>query len=239
MMSGGVENRGGHEHADDGVAAALPELVDIQDADAAKERQQHRELESDPEGQDHVHDEREVLVDLGFELDRNPARSGHRLEGDEEAPSERKDEVVGERGAEHEQEGRDDQEGRDGALFAAVEAGRHEQPELGRPYGEGEEGGAEEGDLQVGEEGFVERGVDHPPLAAALLGQDVGQRLGEKGVDLLGEEIAEGEGDAEGDDRVQEPLAEFQQVVDQRHRLVVDRVVVAVVAGHGGTAHVR
>ena len=234
------QDRGGHEHADDGVAAALPELVHVQDADAAQQRQQHRQLEGDPEGQDHVHDEREVLVDLGFELDRHAARSGHRLEGDEEAPGEREDEVVGERRAEHEQEGRDDQEGRDGALLAAVEARRHEQPELGRPDREGEEGGAEEGDLQVGEEGLVERGVDHPPLAAALLRpgcRPAAGRGSRRSPWRRNSRAAKAMPKATIEYRSR--CAQLQQVVDQRHRLVVDRVVVAVVAGHGGTAHVR
>ena len=53
----------------DGVAALVLQELRIDDPGRAEQRQDHRQLEADAEGEDQRHDQREVLVDLRQELD--------------------------------------------------------------------------------------------------------------------------------------------------------------------------
>ena len=65
------QHGGGHEHAYNGVAPALLQAFHIQNANPAQKRQQHRQLEGNAKGQDHLHDQRQVFANLRFQLHGN------------------------------------------------------------------------------------------------------------------------------------------------------------------------
>ena len=67
--------------------------------------------------------------------------------------------------------------------------------------------------------------------------QDVGERADEKGVDRARKMVAGEERDHEGADRPDQPPPQLDKVVEQRHRLVLDRVFglgLRIRFGHGG-----
>ena len=68
------QDGGGDEDDHDGVAAPARELVGRDDADPAQQRQRHRQLEGDAEGEDQLHHQVEILADARLELDRQLAR---------------------------------------------------------------------------------------------------------------------------------------------------------------------
>ena len=191
------EHGGGDEDQHDGIAPARGELIGADDADAPEQRQPDRQLEGDAEGEDQLHHQVEILADAGLELDRQLARArGRGLEAQEEVPGQGEDEVVDEGTAGEEQDRRGRQEGQQRLLLVAVQAGSDEQPELGRDEREGDEGPAPERDLDVGEEGFRQAGVDHPPVGDAHALVDARERPHQEGVDVGGERIAERESPA-------------------------------------------
>ena len=67
------QHRGDDEHDDDRVAPLGGEPGGGDEPDPRHQGQQHRQLKRDPEGEQQGHHERQVLVDLGFEHDRQRA----------------------------------------------------------------------------------------------------------------------------------------------------------------------
>ena len=79
------QDRGDDEHADIGVAPILLQPARRDDADLGQQRQQHRQLEGDAEGEDQLHHQVEVFADLRLELHRQAAGAVGGLEAEEEA----------------------------------------------------------------------------------------------------------------------------------------------------------
>src|SRR5262249_34931003 len=59
------EHGGDHEGADDEIAPLRLELLGGDDADAAEQGEDHRQLEGDAEGEDQLHHQGQVILDLG------------------------------------------------------------------------------------------------------------------------------------------------------------------------------
>ena len=93
-----------------------------------------------------------------------------------------------------------------------VEARRHEGIDLPSDHGKGDEGGAEHGELQVGEELLQkmrrdELGLVGPHHAHEWPDQHI--------VNVVGEIKAHHEGDQKGDDGLDEPRAQLDQMLHQ------------------------
>src|SRR3546814_12480211 len=78
--------------------------------------EQHRQLEPEPEGEHKRQHERQVLVDLRLQLDREMPRPARHFEAEEEPPCHWNDEVIDERRPEAEQHGGRNQERQKGPL---------------------------------------------------------------------------------------------------------------------------
>ena len=68
------QHRGDHKGDDDEIAPLRFELVGGDDADPAEQRQDHRKLEGDAEGQHELHHQRQVVLDLRQQFDRRLRR---------------------------------------------------------------------------------------------------------------------------------------------------------------------
>ena len=100
-----------------------------------------------------------------------------------------------------------------------VEARRHENPDLGGEDREGQTGRPEEGDLDLGKEHLGQVGIDEMPVC--FLQEDGGQRLGQEVEDVLGKEEADAERNDKAGEGIEQALAQLDQMVEQRHLLVV------------------
>src|SRR5215212_7154764 len=218
------QHRRDHEHDDDGVAALVDQELRIDDPGLAEQRQDHRHLEADAEGEDQRHDQREILVDLRQELDLGIAHAGAELlHRDREPHQERHRHEVDDERAEEEQERRRDEERQEGLTLVLVEARRDELVDLVRDHREGEEAGAEHRHLELREEELQRMRVDHVRLRRIADGPDIG--LHQDVVDVLRAGKAADEHDDESDQRADEPRAQLDQVVDQRRPGGLDFVI--------------
>src|SRR5690606_4568695 len=216
-----------------------------------EQREENRELEAKAEGEDGLHREAEIFADPCFRLDRQggrlrrgrqiggkvrkftgnggerlgiEARAATGLEAQQELPGERHDHAVSERTAEEKEDRRRNEEGQKGALLILVETGRDKNPELRGDDREGEENAGKKGDLEIGEEGFMQPGEDHPPpFHIIAIGRD--KRLDEESEKLLRDEVAENKGDDERHNRIDKPIAEFDQMLHQRSLAVINLVI--------------
>ena len=68
------------------------------------QRHEHRKLKTEPEGEDQLHDQREVFADLRLGYDRQGAVAARGLEAEEESPGQREQHVVDQRAAQKEQD---------------------------------------------------------------------------------------------------------------------------------------
>ena len=119
------------------------------------------------------------------------------LHRQEELHGERHGHEIDERRAEQEQDRRGDEERQEGLALAAIEPRRHEHVDLRGDHREGDEDGAEQSELHLGEEEFLRRGVDHLDR-----GIDAGRELvgpEQQIVDVAREIEADGEGDEDGE----------------------------------------
>ena len=136
----------------------------------------------------------------------------------------RQHDVVHERAAGIEHERRGDEKRHEGALLVPIEARRHEQPDLHRDQRKAHDQRHERRQLHRDEEELED--VEDDDLVA------VGQRrLDQEREDRLGEVEGDEEDGEEADQRIDQALAQLDQVIEQRHRLVVFRSVVRL--GHG------
>jgi hypothetical protein len=110
-------------------------------------------------------------------------------------------------------------------------AGRHEHVDLPGNDRERDEGSAEHRQLQLGQEIFQQRGVDEFRIFRA---RDPDERPDQHVVDLLGEEEAEDERYAEGQQRLDQPRAQLDQVIHQRRLAGLD-----ILDGHDALASLR
>ena len=69
MGSGGGNDCRQDDNAHDGEFPPAPELIIGDDPDVAQQRQHHRQLEAQAEGENQHHDEIEIGLDVGHELD--------------------------------------------------------------------------------------------------------------------------------------------------------------------------
>src|SRR4029077_7302104 len=114
--------------------------------------------------------------------------------------------------ADIEEEDRRDQQRHREAPFLAVQAGRDERPQLVEHVGHRDQQGGEERQLEGRGEGRHHAGGDE----VAARRQFLQQRLGHEAEQLIGGQQTWHEGDADGDERTQQPVAQLQQVRDQR-----------------------
>ena len=94
-----------------------------------------------------------------------------------------------------------------------VKAGRHELVNLRRHDRKRDETGAEQRQFQLGDEIFEQRGVDELGI---LSPGNPHERPYQHVVDLLGEEKAEDEGNAEAEQRLDQARAQLDQMIHQR-----------------------
>ena len=102
--------------------------------------------------------------------------------------------------------------GPEGVALVLVEARRHEGVDLREDHGARQECGGEEGHLDLREEIFLRRRVDHPRLRH--IKKNVGDD--EQVVDVLGEEEADDEHHDERDQRADEARAQLDQMIHER-----------------------
>ena len=188
------QDGGDDEGDDDEIAALFAQLLRGDDADPAQQRQDHRQLERDAEREDQRHHQRQIFADLGQQLDLRGLVAADLLHAEREPHQHRQHHEIDQQRAQHEKERRRDQIWQEGAALVLVEAGRHEFVDLRRHDRERDEGGAEQRQLQLGQEIFQQRGVDEFRIFRP---RDPDERPHQHVVDLLGEEEAEDEGDAE------------------------------------------
>ena len=122
------------------------------------------------------------------------------------------------------------QVGPEGLALVLVEAGRDELVDLVGDDRERQEHGAEQGELQLGEEELVRRGVDHLDLLARaarhLIGPD------QQVVDLRWRTQKQmHEADADAGQRIDQPLAQLDQMLDQRRLGGLDLVMAVGLTG--------
>ncbi len=224
------QHGGDDESADDEVAPLGLELVGGDDADATKQREDHGKLERDAEREDQLHHQGQVVLDLGEQLDRRLPRPAHLLHTERKARQHRPDQPVDHERPEQEEDRRRDQVRQERLLLVAIEAGRHEHVDLRGDDGKGDEGAAEHRELELHHEIFEQAGIDELGVLGA---RDPDERPGQHVVDGLGEEEADHEGDAERDDRLDQPRPQLDQVLHQRRLGGLD-LLVFVLAGHAG-----
>jgi hypothetical protein len=152
-------------------------------------------------------------------------RPARLLHGQEEAHRHRHDEEIDDHGAEKEQQRRRHQIGHEGAPLVLVEAGRDELVDLAGDDGKRKTEGAEQGELHLREQEFLRRRVDHldRTTGGAALRPQVGQH--QDVVDLLGEDEADRERDADGDQRPDQARAQLDEVIEERRLGGVDIVL--------------
>ena len=85
-----------------------------------------------------------------------------------------------------------------------------------------------ERDFDVGEEGFGQSGEDHP--AAGLAGINIGERLRQKTINVFAEVIADQERDDNRAKRPHQPVAQLDQMIDQRHPAGLKLILFGVVS---------
>ena len=132
--------------------------------DAHQQRRHHRELEHQSEGEDQRHDQAEIFRHLRKQGNLDLAVAAGLLHGEEEPHHHRREEEIDQRRAHQEQDRRRDQERQEGPAFVLVEAGRYEFVDLRGDQRERDDKAAEHGELDLGEEEFLRRGVDQLDL---------------------------------------------------------------------------
>src|SRR5580692_6813441 len=218
-MSGGVK-----------VAALGLELIGGDDADAAEQRQDHRQLERDAESQHQLHHQGQIVLDLRQKLDGGLPRSARLLHAEREPRQHRPDHEIDDHRAEHEEHRGGDQIRQERLLLVAVEAGRDEHVDLGGDHRKGDEGAAKGGDLELHDEVFEEARVDELRILRTC---DPDVRPGQNVVDVLGEKVAKDHRHDESKDRLDQPRAQLDEVIHQRRLGGFDLLLFVVVA-HAG-----
>src|SRR6516225_2160674 len=112
----------------------------------------------------------------------------------------------------------------------AVEAGRDEHVDLRRHHRERYECRAEHRELELHDEIFEQAGIDELGILRPC---DPNERPGQHVVDRLGEEEAADKGDGEGDQRLDQPRTQLDQVLHQWRFGRLDLLLV-VLAAHAG-----
>src|SRR5579862_2289674 len=224
------QNRGDDEGDDDKIAALGLELVGGDDADAAEQGEDHRQLEGDAEGQHQLHHQRQIVLDLGQKLDGRLPGAAHLLHAERKARQHRPDHEIDHHRSHQEEDRRGDQIRQEGLLLVAIKAGRDEHVDLRGDHRERNEGAAERRDLELHDEIFEQARIDEFRILRA---GDPHVWPGEDVVDLLGEEEAAHHRDDECSRRLDQPRAQLDQVIHQRRLGGLDLLLFVFVA-HAG-----
>src|ERR1700692_670692 len=224
------QNRGDDEGDDDEIAALGLELVGGDDADAAEQGEDHRQLEGDAKGQHQLHHQRQIVFDLGQQLDGGLPRPARLLHAERKPRQHRPDHEIDHHRSHHEEHRRGDQVWQERLLLVAVKAGRHEHVDLRGDHRKRNEGAAERGDLELHDEIFEQARIDEFRI---LRTGDPDVRPGENVVDLLGKEEAADHRDDECGRRLDQPRPQLDQVVHQRRLGGLDLLLFVFVA-HAG-----
>ena len=193
----------------DGVAPLGPQAVGGDDADPHQQRQQHRHLEGKAEGEDELQHALEIVRRAQRLLD-----VGRHVLREHEVDHVRHHDVVHDHAAGIEHERRGDQERQERPLLLPVEPGRHEQPDLHGDQREADDQRHEGRQLHRDEEELED--VEDDDLVAV-----VHRRLDQEREDRLGEIEGDEEDEEEAQQGIDQPFAQLDQVIEQRHRLVV------------------
>src|SRR5579883_1413415 len=197
----------------DEIAALFAQHLRGDNPDPAKQGQDDRQLEGDAEGEDQGHHQRQIFADLGQELDLRGVRAARLLHAEREADQHRQHHEIDQHGAEPEENGGCDQVRQEGIALVPVEAGGNEFIDLHRHQRKRDEAGPEQRKLELGDEIFQQRGVDELRIFRP---RHPDERPDQHIVDLLGNQETEDEGHAEGEQRLDQPRAQLDQVVEQR-----------------------
>ena len=220
------QDGGREEGHDDGIFTFVGEPVRRHHAGAGEQGENQRQFEADAEGEDQLHDQGEIFVDLGLELDRQDAVAAHGLEAQEKLPGDGHEHVVDQRATEEKQDRREDEKRQERLFFVLIEAGCDEFPHLVGHEGEREEQRREEGHLDLGEEHLGHVREDHP--STFPLGKRIGQGGGEEIEDIAGEIEADEEHDQQRRHGADQARAQLDEMFEQRRLAVVDLGI----AGH-------
>src|ERR1700719_2477768 len=222
--------RGDDEGDDDKIAALGVELIGGDDADATEQGQDHRQLEGDAEGQHQLHHQRQIVLDLGQQLDARLPRPAHLLHAQRKPRQHRPDHEIDHHRSHQEEHRGGDQIRQERLLLVAVKAGRDEHVDLRGDHRERNEGAAEGCDLELHDEIFEQARVDKFRI---LRTGDPDVRPSENVVDLLGEEETTDHRDDECSRRLDQPRAQLDQVIHQRRLGRLDLLLFVFVA-HAG-----
>src|SRR6516165_840187 len=215
--------RGQHSSDDEGnddeVAALLAQHLRRDDADTPEQGQDHRKLERDAEGKDQRHHQRQIFAHLGQQLDLRATPAAHLLHPQREADQHRKDDEIDQQRSEQEEDRGSDQVREERLALVRVKSRRDELVDLGCHDRKRDEAGAEQRKLQLRNEIFQKCCVNELRVLSA--------RHPDKGpdqhvVDLLGEEEAEDEGDAEAEQRLDQARAQLDQMIKKRRLAGLD-----------------
>src|SRR6185437_13497989 len=204
----GRDDEGDHNE----IAALVAQLLRGDDSDPPQQGQDHRKLECDAERENQGHHQRQIFADLGQQLDLRGVFAGGLLHAERKPHQHRQHHEIDQHRAEHEEKRRRDQIGQESAALVLVKAGRHELVDLRRHDRKRDEARAEQRQLQMGDEQFQQRGVDELGIIRAR-DPDIGPH--QHVVDLLGEEEAKDEGNAEAEQSLDQPRAQLDQVIHQ------------------------
>jgi hypothetical protein len=117
--SGGGQDCSNHESANNEVAPLDLKLVGSDHTDAAKQRQDHRQLESDPEGKNELHHQGQAIFDFGQQLDCGLASACGLLHAEREARKHRPYQKINDKRAEKEEDRRGHEIGAETPAFRA------------------------------------------------------------------------------------------------------------------------
>ena len=216
---GGRQEGPDHDGREPPVAAVFPVALGVHDADQRQEAHDQRELEHQAHDHGQGHEEREVFPER-----EGPRHHFRRGVGREEVEPDWDQDEVAEHAAQAEAHQREGREEVDVLLLVGEEPDRDEAPHLVRDHGRGEEERADEGELEVAEEGALVFVVHQPRV------RDLGQGVHE-GQSRLFVALVEGGGllgdrEALGGDRGQlrrgRGLAEGPQSVLQGRQAILE-----------------
>ena len=214
----GRRHHGGQDrHADDHIAPRRHELRAGNNSGAVEQEQQDRQQEADPEGQDELHHQAEVVAGARQRLQLHPALVAFKAK--EEPESRGHDHEIGQRRTGAEQDRGGQQEGQERLLFLGVEPGRDKGPKLVGDHRKGDEERGEQRHFQLHEERLVQLGIDQLALTRR---ESFGQRADQDREDIVGEIEADDECRRQRIDAAQQARAQFNQVVEQRRLRLVN-----------------
>src|SRR5208282_4860531 len=217
----GRDDGGNHKDAEDGITDVAPHPAGADDAHERQKKYHDGHFENYAHACNQGQEQRTVFTerDHGLKVFAVADQEHQRL---------REDDFVAEISSGKEQADGRDHEGQDVAFFVAIETGRNKAPELVEHEGRGHEQAGHNADFQIEIEGLGGINVDQ-------LGRKIVARQGvhdgtlHDSVDMPGVSPAGEEADDDGNDGIDDALAQFLEMIEETHGR--ELILIAVAGG--------